>query len=130
MTKKILFLCPHNAAKSVMAAAYFQRLAEERNLDYTAESAGTEPSETVSGAVAELLLVEGIDVRAHQPRSVTREELGTARRVISMGCDIEDIKPPGVEIDHWDVPMASEDLQGARAAIRQAVEALVNELKD
>jgi protein-tyrosine-phosphatase len=130
MTNKILFLCPHNAAKSVMAAAYFQQMAEEYKLDYAADSAGTEPSETVSAAVAELLLGEGIDVQAHQPRSATREELGTARRVISMGCDVEDILPPGVEIDYWDVPAASEDLQGARAAIRQVVKELVDELKD
>jgi hypothetical protein len=28
----ILFLCPHNAAKSVAAAAYFERLAAERGV--------------------------------------------------------------------------------------------------
>jgi protein-tyrosine-phosphatase len=130
MAKKILFLCPHNAAKSVMAAAYFQQLAEEHKLDYAADSAGTKPSETVSGAVAELLLAEGIDMREHKPRSVTREDLQAAQRVISMGCDVENIKPPGVEIDYWNVPMVSEDLQAARAAIRQAVKELVDELKD
>lgn len=32
MTTKILFLCPHNAAKSVLAAAYCKRMAEETGL--------------------------------------------------------------------------------------------------
>ena len=37
----ILFLCPHHAARSVPAAAYFDRLARERHLDFRAALAGT-----------------------------------------------------------------------------------------
>ena len=46
VTKKpptILFMCPHGAAKSVLASAYFQRLAKERGLNVRVESAGTNP---------------------------------------------------------------------------------------
>ena len=39
----ILFMCPHGAAKSVLASAYFQRLAKERGLNVHVASAGTEP---------------------------------------------------------------------------------------
>ncbi len=57
-TRTVLFLCPHNAAKSVMAAAYFRRLAERRRLDVRADSAGTEPSPETSPAVVAALRAE------------------------------------------------------------------------
>ena len=87
----ILFLCPHNAAKSVLAAAYFDRLARERGLDYRAASAGTNPDDAPSPAVVAMLRDEGIDVAGHRPRRVTTEDLTSAHRVISLGCDPDDL---------------------------------------
>jgi len=55
MSANILFLCPHNAAKSVIAAAYFNRLAQQIGLQWLADSAGTEPSEAVSPNVVTML---------------------------------------------------------------------------
>ena len=64
-TRTVLFLCPHNAAKSVIAAAYWNRVAAARGLDIAADSAGTEPSPAVSPAVVEALAAEGLDVAGH-----------------------------------------------------------------
>jgi arsenate reductase len=123
--RTILFLCPHNAAKSVIAAAYCERLAAERGLTLRAASAGTDPG--VSPGVAGALLAEGIDVRAHRPRRVTAEELAGASRVVSLGCDLGDIAPPGLVVEHWDdVPSPSADLTGARAVIAAHVRRLVD----
>jgi protein-tyrosine-phosphatase len=36
-------MCPHGEAKSVLASAYFQRLAKERGLNVHVVSAGTDP---------------------------------------------------------------------------------------
>ncbi len=47
-TKKIVFVCEHGAAKSVIATAYFNKMAKERNLDYEAICRGTFPDSTVS----------------------------------------------------------------------------------
>ena len=129
-TRTILFLCPHNAAKSVMAAAYFDRLAAERGLPYRADSAGTEPDERPAPAVVAALREEGIDLAGHRPRRVTAEDLTAARRVVSLGCDLGDLAPPGVGVERWgDVPPASRDLAAAREAIRRHVEALVGDLE-
>ena len=129
-TRTILFLCPHNAAKSVMAAAYFDRLAAERGLPYRADSAGTEPDERPASAVVAVLREEGIDSVGHRPRLVTAEDLGAAHRLISLGCDLGDLAPPGVRGERWDdVPPASRDLAAAREAIRRHVEALVGDLE-
>ena len=124
--RTVLFLCPHNAAKSVIAAAYLERLAAERGVALRATSAGTDPDLGVSPDVAGALLAEGIDVRAHRPRCVTAEELVSASRVVSLGCDLGDIAPPGLAIERCDdVPSPSADLTGARAVIATHVRQLV-----
>ncbi len=127
---RILFLCPHNAAKSVLAAAYFDRLARQRGLGFRSDSAGTEPDIQSAPTVIAALRAEGIDASAHRPRRVTREDLIGATRVISLGCELGALAPPGLRVEHWDdVPPASLDLAGARAAIRQRVAVLVTELE-
>ena len=55
----VLFMCPHGAAKSVLASAYFQRLAKERGLDVLVVSAGTEPDAEVAPAVVNHLTKNG-----------------------------------------------------------------------
>ena len=125
--RTILFLCPHNAAKSVIAAAYLERLGAEHGLPLRATSAGTDPDLGVSPDVAAALLAEGIDVRAHRPRRVTAGELASAWRVVSLGCDLGDLGPPGLAVERWDdVPSPSADLAGTRAVIAARVTQLVD----
>jgi arsenate reductase len=127
--RTILFLCPHNAAKSVLAAAYFDQLARERGLDYRATSAGTSPDAVPSPAVVAMLREEGIDVAGYQPRRVTAEDLTSAHRVISLGCDLDDLEGGNARVERWDdVPPASQDLDASRAAIKRHLDALVDEL--
>ncbi len=129
MNHTVLFLCPHNAAKSVIAAAYFQRLADARGLPLRATSAGTEPSAQVSPAVVELLRPEGLNVSAHQPRRVTPADMATALRAVSLGCEPGDLPPAHVAITQWDdVPPTSQNLLAARDAINTHVVQLVDEL--
>jgi arsenate reductase (thioredoxin) len=129
MNNTILFLCPHHAAKSVIAAAYFNRLAAQHGLNFVADSAGTEPDERVSPAIAAMLEAEGIDVWGHQPRQVQADELNAAARVISMGCALADLETAPERVENWDdIPMVSQDLPGARDAILRHVEALAAEL--
>lgn len=130
MREIVVFVCPHNAAKSVIAAAYFQQRADQLGLALRAVSAGTEPSPAVSAAVVELLRKEGIDVAGYQPRRVTPKELTTAARVVSLGSDLQAFALDPVVVDDWnDVPPPSQDLGAACQAIRARVEQLVTELQ-
>src|SRR5262245_14191731 len=129
MTQNVLFLCPHNAAKSVFAVAYFNQLAQQAGLALVADSAGTEPDEHVSPLVASMLSAEGFDVSAHQPRRVTAAELESAERVISIGCTPDELDTTAA-VEYWDdVPMVSQNPEGSRDAIRRHVEQLIAELK-
>jgi protein-tyrosine-phosphatase len=131
-TRTVLFLCPHHAAKSVIAAAYFDRLARARGLGWRADSAGTEPAARAAPAVVAALRAEGIDVAGHRPRHGAPEDLAAADRVISLGCDLGELASPGLRVEHWDdVPPASVDLDATRAALRplrRRVETLAGEL--
>jgi protein-tyrosine-phosphatase len=128
MSQTILFLCPHNAAKSVIAAAYFNQLAQENGLAFTGDSAGTEPSESVSPVVAAMLSSEGLDVSSYKPRHVAPEELQTAARIISIGCTPEELGT-AAGVEYWDdVPMVSQNTEGAREAIHTHVKQLVTQL--
>jgi len=128
-TPTVLFVCPHGAAKSVLASAYFQRAAKERGLNVRVDAAGTNPDEAVSPAVAEHLRRSGYAVPVTKPRAVTKDDLATADVVISLGCDISKLPATPRELKKWDeVPGPSEDPQGADEAIRRRVTALVEEL--
>lgn len=119
MTKHILFLCPHGAAKSVMAAVYFREMSNEYGLMWTADCAGTEPDAVVAPRVAALLEAEGIDVSDYTPRRVTADELAQADRVVSLGCTDSELGLPAGQVQHWDdIPPPSQNLDGARLAIR------------
>lgn len=126
MSERVVFLCPHGAAKSVIAAAYCQQLADQWGVSLHVTSAGTEPDAEVAPAVVALLRAEGIDIADQQPRRVTVEELATASRIISLGCDLGDLAHTGMEIERWDdIPSPSQNLLGARDRIRDHVEQLV-----
>lgn len=125
----VLFICPHGAAKSVLASAYFQRIAKERGLNVRVEAAGTEPQDSVSAVVKTHLERNGYTVPVTKPRAVTKQDLDTADVVISLGCDVSHL--PGVArgLQQWDdVPAPSENLEAADEVTRRRVTALVEEL--
>lgn len=125
----ILFLCPHNAAKSLLAVADFDRLAAASGLPFRAGSAGTEPAASPAPAVVSALRAESIDVSGYQPRSVTEADMAGAHRIISIGCDPDDLPRWPGPVERWDdVPLVSENLAAARRAIQRRLKVLVDDL--
>src|SRR5215469_11314470 len=80
----IVFVCEHGAAKSVVAAAHFNKLAAEKGLPYRAVSRGTNPEEAIAPAVKSGLAAEGLDVSAWRPRAVSDEDIKRAKSVVSL----------------------------------------------
>ena len=116
--RTVLFVCLHGSAKSLIAAEYFGRLTAERGLNVHATSAGTEPDPDISPNVITGLLQDGIDVRDRRPRRLTTEDLAKASHVVSFGCDLSELAPPGLPVERWDdVPAVSADFAAARDAI-------------
>jgi protein-tyrosine-phosphatase len=115
--RTVVFVCLHGSAKSVIAAAHLQRLADQQRLDVRATAAGLEPDAEIPAKVIDGLLEEGLDVRGRRPSRVSPEMLVGAWRVVAFGCNLTDV-PPTVPVDRWDdVPAVSEDFHRARDVI-------------
>jgi arsenate reductase len=128
--RRILFVCLHGAAKSVLAAADCERLAAARGLRISADFAGTEPDADIAPAVAAALHADGVDLGGKKPRLVTRQDVAGADRVVAFGCPLGEAATPGTRVDQWtDVPAVSDGLPAARAAIRARLERLLDEWK-
>ena len=127
-TKTVLFVCLHGAAKSVLAAADFERLARERGLDARAASAGTEPDPEIAPRVLAELHAEGVDLRGRRPQRVTRADVERAWRVVAFACDLGELAAAGPRVEQWEVPAVGEDFGKARAAIDARLVRLLDEL--
>jgi arsenate reductase len=132
--KRVLFVCVHNAGRSQMAEAFFNRLAGQRGLDAIAESAGTAPGDQVHPAVVRVMAEVGLDLKDRRPRRLTPEVAGWADRIITMGCGAEaDACPAGAYItEDWQLPdphgQPIEVVREIRDTVRRRTEALVDEL--
>src|SRR5918996_4273455 len=124
--RRVLFVCLHGAAKSVVAAAHFRRLAATRGLDVEAVAAGVEPDAELTPAAITGLAADGLAARPARPRPVTLYDLGAATRVVSFGCEVDAGPTP---TERWDdVPAVSGGYAAARDRITAHVEQLVAEL--
>lgn len=120
MTDTVLFVCPHGAAKSVLAAALFERLAAEHDLPLRAICAGTEPDAEVAPHVRALLEGEGLPLPCNQPQLVTEAMVEAAAWVISLGCTRSELPSTPHRWAQWDdVPPPSQALQGAYDCIQR-----------
>jgi len=123
---RVLFVCLHGAAKSVIGAAHFRRLAAARGLPIGAVAAGTEPDAQLAPAAVKGLAGDGLQAAPARPRPVTVYDLDTAVRVVGFGCEVTPTR--GQRVEQWDVPAVSDGYEAARDRIVARVERLVAEL--
>jgi arsenate reductase len=124
-----LFVCLHNAGRSQMSRALFERAAGGR---HGARSAGTAPGERVHPEVVEAMAELGIDVAQETPRLLADEDAEWADVVVTMGCGDECPYIPGRRYLDWDLPDPKgrplAEVRATRDEIASRVEALVAEL--
>ena len=123
---RVLFVCLHGAAKSVVGAAHFRRLAAQHGVAMDAVAAGTEPDEQLAPGAVKGLAADGLQATPSRPRPVTLYDLQSAARVVSFGCDIA--PAGGQRVDQWDVPAVSDGYAAARERIVANIERLIAEM--
>lgn len=125
---RVLFVCLHNAGRSQMSRALFERAAGGR---HTAASAGT-TAEHVHPQVIEAMREVGIDVADRRPQLLTRELAEEADVMVTMGCGDECPFIPGKRYIDWDLPDPAgrplDEVRATRDEIAARVDALVAEL--
>ncbi len=126
-----LFVCLHNAGRSQMSAALFERAAEGR---HRALSAGSEadPSGRVHPPVVEVMRELGVDLSDRRPQQLTRALAEQADVVVTMGCGDSCPYIPGKRYIDWELEDPKgrpiEEVRVTRDEIARRVNALVEEL--
>jgi arsenate reductase len=125
--KTILFACVHNAGRSQMAAAWFNRLANAARAK--AISAGTRPGARVHPEVVAAMREAGIELADATPVLLTPELAQGATMLITMGCGDECPVVPGATREDWPLedPKGKplEVVRAIRDDVRQRVWALI-----
>ena len=125
----VLFVCLHNAGRSQMSQALFERAADGR---HEALSAGTTPAEHVHPEVVEAMRELDIDLTDREPRALTRELAEQADVVVTMGCGDACPYIPGKRYLDWDLPDPKgrplDEVRATRDEIERRVRELAEEL--
>jgi arsenate reductase (thioredoxin) len=122
----VVFVCEHGAAKSVIATAYFNKLAAERGLPYRATFRGTSPQENLSVRALEGLKADGVAIPSGKPAAIGDKDVADATHIFAIGCTLPEAAKRSRKAADWsDVP----DDQGY-APMRDAIVRHVKELLD
>jgi arsenate reductase len=123
----VLFVCNHNAGRSQMAQAFFERHAPP---GVEAESAGTQPADAIWPAVVEAMGELGIELGDRRPKALTREMQLSADLAVTMGCGDACPYVPTTVVD-WDLPDPAgrplDEVREIRDVVERQVRALIDE---
>jgi arsenate reductase len=129
----VLFVCLHNAGRSQMSAALFERAAGGRHAALSAGSVA-DPAGHVHPEVVEVMAELGIDLTDRRPVRLTRALAERADLVVTMGCGDACPYIPGTRYLDWDLEdprgRSTTAVRATRDAIDRLVGALVRELDE
>lgn len=102
MTDKpvVLFLCVHNAGRSLAARVLLDHYAQGR---VDVRSAGSEPAEQLNPAVVVILRERGLDPAQEFPKPLTDETARAADVIVTMGCGDTCPFYPGKRYVDWEL---------------------------
>jgi chromate transport protein ChrA len=127
---KVVFVCEHGSAKSLVAASLFDRMAQERGIPARAVSRGLTPDAVVPDLVVQALGRDGFDVASFRPRALTAADVADATRVVAIGADPGSLAAAaGPRAVRWDgVPPVSTSYTDARRDLVDRIDRLLAEL--
>ncbi len=127
----VLFVCLHNAGRSQMSRALFDRAAGGR---HTADSAGSiaDPGGSVHPPVIEVMNEIGLDLSGRRPQPLTDDLAQRADVVVTMGCGDSCPFIPSKRYIDWDLEdpkgQGVESVRATRIEIERHVESLLADL--
>ena len=127
---RVLFVCLHNAGRSQMSRAFFDRDAAGR---HEADSAGTTPGKRVHPVVVDVMRELDIDIADRVPQKLTTELAQRADIVVTMGCGDRCPYIPGKRYIDWELEdpagQGPEEVRRTRDDIQRRVRELLEELE-
>jgi arsenate reductase (thioredoxin) len=124
--KYVLFVCTHNAGRSQMAQAFFDRYAPD---DVRAESAGQEPAEEIWPNVVAAMAEVGVNLVARRPKRLDLEMQLHADWAVTLGCGGSCPYVPTM-VEDWQIPdpagLTLEETRPIRDLLEEKVKELIN----
>jgi protein-tyrosine-phosphatase len=99
-TPVVLFLCTHNAGRSLAARVLLDHYAQGR---VDVHSAGSEPADQLNPSVLAILRERGLDPTREFPKPLTDETAQVADIIVTMGCGDTCPYYPGKRYLDWDL---------------------------
>lgn len=111
----------------------FNKLANEKSLEYLAESAGTAPQKNINPLVKDLLEEKGYLTKTLIPKQLDLSTIDSYERIISFGCIVKSALPDCVlkKFEEWhidDPSMFPDKTDDIFLQIQEKVHALLNSL--
>ena len=124
----VVFVCEHGAAKSVIATAYFNKIATERGLRARAIYRGTNPQPDLSVRTMKGLQDDGLTVPVEKPSAITSADVDAATVIFAIGCTLPTSASASGKSANWDDVPDDQGYGPQRDAIKKHVETLVEDL--
>ena len=124
----VVFVCEHGAAKSVIATAYFNKIAAERGLKAHATYRGVNPQADLSVSAMKGLKDDGLIVDEHKPALISQSDVDAASVIFAIGCTLPSNATASGKAGSWDDVPDDRGYGPTRDAIKRHVEELVDRL--
>jgi protein-tyrosine-phosphatase len=126
--KTIFFVCEHGAAKSIVASAWFNKLAAKNGLDFHSVARGTHPDDELGPKAVSGLANDGLTPAESAPQKLSLADVEAARHMVTF-CDLPQEYQDKISTEAWaEVPDISDGYEVARDAIVAHIEKLISRL--
>jgi protein-tyrosine-phosphatase len=126
---QVVFVCEHGAAKSLIATAYFNKLAAERGLPVRATFRGVDPQDALSVRAVAGLKDDGFTIHDAKPTAITGSDVQSATHIFAIGCQLPAVATQSGKAASWDDVPDDQGYGPMRDAIVRHVKALLEAIQ-
>jgi protein-tyrosine-phosphatase len=125
----VVFVCEHGAAKSLIASAYFNKLAAERGLPVRAAFRAVSPQDDLSVRAVAGLKADGLTIPEQKPTAIGAADVERATHIFAIGCQLPAAAAKSGKASSWDDVPDDKGYPAMRDAIVRHVNALLDTIQ-
>jgi protein-tyrosine-phosphatase len=129
----VVFVCEHGAARSVIAAKYFEQISKQNGLNVKITFRGITPDPTLHEGSRAGLLQDGLHVsQDEKPQALVEEDLKQANLIVTIDCELPAMFDSYIDklVSYEGVPSIDKDYGTARDTIIRIGEDVLRKLKN
>jgi protein-tyrosine-phosphatase len=126
---EVVFVCEHGAAKSLIATAYFNKLAAARGLPARATFRGVDPQDALSVRAVAGLKADGLAIPDGRPTAIADADVAGATHIFAIGCALPKTATASGKAASWDDVPDDQGYEPMRDAIVRHVRELLDSMR-